>query len=480
MNIREEKHDPMTWEAGMNGARIRATRLVAAMVVALVSSAAGQDAPNRILFTNVNVFDGVTNGLHTSWSVLVEGNMIVGAGPSIDAGANATIIDGRGRTLMPGLIDSHVHFNVNAGLTVPDLQQMTWEEIGARAAYAAQEHFASGFTTVRDMCAMHDGLKKTIDAGYLVGPRIYLAGACIGQTGGHGDWGFANQKPGQSYLEQLELTRMVDGRAEVLAGTRRNFALGAHYLKLMVSGGVTSEKDPIDASQFTNDEIRAAVEVAESYNTYVAVHVHNDVDVNRALDLGVKVIDHGTTISRETAQRIKDLGAFWSPNTAAMDETVWTHPFYQDTTTAPYKKMRSLWDPSQGIFNIIREVRPKVVFNSDFVLLSGVPFRQALDFAKWQVADYMGNFEALRAMTSVGGELAVLTGPRNPYQDGKLGVIEEGAYADILLVDGNPLEDVSAIGGSEQWFDAPPRKQEVSTIRLIMKDGKIYKNTLGN
>lgn len=439
---------------------------------------AAQDATSRVLFTNVRVFNGLDDRVIDA-EVLVEDNMIVEVG-QIDAAANARIIDGGGRTLMPGLIDSHVHFNLNAGLTIPELQQRTWEEIGARAAYAAQEHFASGFTTVRDMCAMHDGLKKTIDAGYLVGPRIYLAGACIGQTGGHGDWGNLNQPKGTSYLEQLEFTRMVDGRAEVLAGVRRNFALGAHYVKIMVSGGVTSEKDPLDTRQMTNEEIAAAVEVAESYNTYVAMHVHNDADVNRGLDLGVKVVDHGTTITMETAQRIKDLGAFWSPNTAAMDEMVWTHPFYQDTTSLPYKKMRALWDPSQGVFDIMREVKPKVVFNSDFVLLSGVPFRQALDFAKWQLAKEIGNFEALKAMTSTGGELALLAGRRNPYPDGRLGVIAPGAYADILIVDGNPLVDITVIGGSSEWFEAPPREQAVGTIRVIMKDGRLYKNTLEN
>lgn len=455
--------------------------ILAAFVVLSVSQplqAWCQDSPNRILLTNVNVFDGVTNELLSGMSVLVEGSLIAEISPGSINADGATVIDGGGRTLMPGLIDSHVHFNLNAGSTLPELQQLTWEEIGARAAHAAQEHLQSGFTTVRDMCGMHTGLKKTIDGGYLEGPRIYLAGGCIGQTGGHGDWGFPNQQPGQSYLEQLEITRMVNGRAEVLAGARRNFAMGAHYIKIMVSGGVTSEKDPIDTSQMTDDEIRAAVEVAESYNSYVAMHVHNDADVNRALDLGVMVVDHGTTITRETAERIRDIGAFWSPNTAAMDEMVWSHPFYQDSTTLPYQKMRALWEPSQGVFDIIRDVRPKVVFNSDFILLSGIPFRQALDFAKWQIADYMGNFEALRSMTSVGGELAALTGPRNPYPDGKLGVIEEGAYADMLIVEGNPLEDISAVGGSEQWFAAPPRGQEVKSIRLIMKNGVIYKNTL--
>jgi imidazolonepropionase-like amidohydrolase len=130
------------------------------------------------------------------------------------------------------------------------------------------------------------------------------------------------------------------------------------------------------------------------------------------------------------------------------------------------------------LFDIINKVKPKIVYNSDFVLLSGITFRKTVDFDKWWVANQFGNLTALRAMTSVAGELAALTGPMNPYPEGKLGVIEEGAYADILIVDGNPLENITVIGANPKWFDAEPRDQDIPTIRIIMKDGVIYKNTL--
>jgi imidazolonepropionase-like amidohydrolase len=278
--------------------------LLAAMLLASSISIAQDAEPSQILFKNVNIFDGVSEELTTDQDVLVEGNLIKQVGAGLSAGPNATVIDGGGKTLMPGLIDSHVHLNMYKDGTLVDLQNSTWEEIGARATAMAREMLSMGFTTVRDMCGAHDGLKKVIDAGLLEGPRVYLAGACLSQTGGHGDWGIAGQRKGESNLERLEITRLVDGRAEMLTGARRNFALGAHYLKIMVSGGVTSTKDPIYQSAFSDGEISAAVETAADYDSYVGMHVFQDSDLGRALDLGVKVVDHGLNISEKTMKKL--------------------------------------------------------------------------------------------------------------------------------------------------------------------------------
>ncbi|MGV6826795.1 MAG: amidohydrolase family protein, partial [bacterium] len=388
------------------------------------------------------------------------------------------VIDGGGRTLMPGLIDSHVHINGYVKGNIISWQNTTWEEIGARAAAMAQEKLMMGFTTVRDMCGAHEGLKKVVDEGTLPGPRLYLAGACIGQTSGHGDWGIAGQRKGESNLERLEITRIVDGVDEMMEGGRRNFSLGAHYLKVMVSGGVTSIKDPIYASQLSDDEVRAAVEIAEDWGSYVAVHVHQDDDVCRALDLGVKVIDHALTISEKCMKKLVAKGAIFSPNLTALSPEALLHPMHQDPEFPPTKKFMWLRSNSAQLIDIMKKHKPVTVFNSDYILLPGVPYRQAVDFTKYNVAREFGNFWALQMMTINGGKLAELTGPENPYPDGKLGVIEEGAYADLLIVDGNPLEDIAAIGANPKWFDAEPREQNVKPIRVIMKDGKIYKNTL--
>jgi len=461
----------------------RVVRLLFVVLTTCLSPAplSAQDPPpHSVLFTNVNVFDGKSEQLIKA-DVLVVGNKIdtVSTEPlTVIQSTNMTTIDGGGRTLMPGLIDSHIHINAYKNGNILTWQNTTWEEIGARAAAMAQEMLMMGFTTVRDMCGAHEGLKIVIDEGLLPGPRMYLAGACLGQTSGHGDWSFAGQRKGESNLERLEITRVVDGRDEIMEGGRRNFALGAHYLKLMVSGGVTSIKDPIYASQLSDDEVLAAVEIADDWGTYVAVHVFLDEDIGRALDLGVKVIDHGMPISEKTMKKLVKKGAFFSPNVTALAPEALEHPMHQDLDFPPTKKFMWLRSQSDQLIGLMKKHRPKTVFDSDYILLTGVPFRQSMDFTKFNVAREFGNFWALQMMTVNGGELAALTGPENPYPDGKLGVIEAGAYADILIVDGNPLEDIRAIGGHDKWFDAEPRGQDVPVIRIIMKDGKIYKNTL--
>lgn len=456
-------------------------RIFACLNIALLCAhcALAQDVPSQVLFTNVNIFNGTDDRLYDNRSVLIKDNMIVSiSSEQFEAGDNTIVIDGGGRTLMPGLIDSHVHINLYKNGALPDMQNVTWEEIGARAVAMTQEMLAMGFTTLRDMCGAHDGLKKVIDEGLIAGPRLYLSGACLSQTSGHGDWNLAPQRKGESNLERLEVTRMLDGRAEVLQGSRRNFALGAHYLKVMVSGGVTSIKDPIYGSQYSDDEILAAVETAEDWGSYVAVHVHQDSDICRVLDLGVKVIDHALTISEECMQKLVEKDAIHSPNLVALAPEALAHPMHQDPTFPPTRKFMWLRDNSAQLIDLIKEYEPTVVFNSDYVLLAGEFYRSSVDFTKFVFAREFGNYWALKMMTANGGELAAMTGSHNPYPDGKLGVIEVGAYADILVVDGNPLEDISAIGGHDQWFDAPPRDQDVPVIRVIMKDGKIFKNTL--
>lgn len=457
---------------------VKTILLAAALLLPASLASAQAKAPSQTLFTNVHVFDGVSGDRIENANVLVEANLIKSVSKkSIDA-PQATVVDGGGRTLMPGLIDSHVHVNMYKDGTIPGLQDTTWEEIAVRSAAFAQEMLAMGFTTVRDMCGAHGGLRAVLDQGLLPGPRIYAAGACLGQTGGHGDWGIAGQRKNESNLERLEITRMVDGTAEMLSGGRRNFALGANYLKIMVSGGVTSIKDPIFQSGLTDEEISAAVQVADSMDSYVAMHVFMDSDLSRALDLGVMVVDHGLTITEPTMKKLVKKGAFFSPNLTALAPEALEHPMHQDPTFPPTAKFLWLRENSEQLIDLVKKFKPKMVLNSDYVLLTGVPYRQSMDFTKAYIARVFGNLWALQMMTSNGGELAALTGRGNPYPEGKLGVIEEGAYADILIVDGNPLEDFSVIGAVDTWFDAEPRDQDVPTIRVIMKDGVIYKNTL--
>ena len=295
--------------------------VVAALAGVVPALAQNKAPPKQVLFTNVNVFDGKADKLATNRRVLVEGNLIKAVGDeTLKAGKGATVINGGGRTLMPGLIDSHAHFNVAMSGGLAALEAARWDEIASIAAHAAQEWLADGFTTVRGMGGTPNGLKRTIDKGLLPGPRIYPSASYISQTSGHGDiiLGSQNNDPGASNLVKLGITQLADGPDAVRAAVRRNFANGASQIKIMIGGGVSSEKGPLFASQFTDAEIRAAVTEAATRNTYVAVHVYQDAHIRRALELGVKSIEHGQFITEKTARFLKEKGAFISPYTAGL------------------------------------------------------------------------------------------------------------------------------------------------------------------
>jgi imidazolonepropionase-like amidohydrolase len=458
--------------------------VVAAMLWAVLGPAIAQEKPKpQTLFVNCNIFDGKADKLDKNKRVLVEGNLIKTIGDTtLKAAKGATVIDCAGRTLMPGLIDSHTHFNLMLDGGPLALENATWEEIGSYAVYAAQEWLKNGITTVRDMGGMHQGMRRVIDKGLLAGPRIYTAGGFISQTSGHGDFRSESGAVGQfdrpkSNTVRLGISRIADSPGEVRGASRSNFAGGADYLKIMIGGGISSEKDPLHSEQFTMGELKAAVGAARQWDTYVAAHVYLDNHIQRGLDAGIKVFDHAQFITKATAQRLKDEGAFISPNVAGMNPDLLKHPVYGNPAGPQYPKVLRFMKDSTNLFNVLREVKPKIVFNTDIVFTSGPKMRAHIDHEKWALAKGIGNFEALKAMTLTGGKLAALTGENNPYP-GKLGVIEQGALADIIIVDGNPLKDIRAIGGNAKWLDAKPRGPEVQPIRMIMKDGKIYKNAL--
>lgn len=456
-----------------------ATVIVAILVSTTAMAQAAQ--PQSYLFTNVMVFDGTSETLRDV-DVLVSGNTIsqISEEPlAVIASTNMTVIDGGGRTLMPGLIDTHVHWNMNQpGLK--EIESARWDRIASVSAGLARDWLMDGFTTARGMGGNADGLKKTIDEGTLAGPRFYPSGGYISQTSGHGDLLLTSQQgdPALSNLLRLGLAQLADGPDEVRAAVRRNFANGASQIKIMVGGGVSSEKGPLFAPQYTDAEITAAVEEAATRDTYVAVHVYQDAHVKRAIELGVKSIEHGQFISEKTARLMKKEDVFISPFLAGvLSDQLFTHPLYGKEGSPQNIKAKEMKRDAGNFIEIIKKVKPKLGFAVDVVMETIEQGRQHRDHEKWIWADSFGNHAALVAMTSSSAELVALSGRNNPYP-GKLGVIEEGALADILLVDGNPLEDITAIGGNPKWFDAEPRGEGIETIRLIMKDGKIYKNTL--
>jgi imidazolonepropionase-like amidohydrolase len=253
-----------------------------------------------MLITNVSIFDGTSEALITGKDVATKGRMI---DKLVDAGGDGSgydqVIDGGGRILIPGLIESHAHLTW-ASIPMTDLQNSLpgYEQVVATAQ--AKNMLMRGVTSVRDMGGPVFGLKRAIDEGIVPSPRIYPSGTFVSQTSGHGDFRQQNEQHalfgGQRFaMERKGHTRIVDGVPLVLAAVRENLRHGASQIKLMVGGGYASPTDPIESTQFSFDEIKAAVDAAADFGTYVAVHVYTPRGANRAIDAGVKVIEHEAT-----------------------------------------------------------------------------------------------------------------------------------------------------------------------------------------
>ena len=272
------------------------------------------------------------------------------------------------------------------------------------------------------------------------------------------------------------MTITVDGRDQVIAAVRQNFSQGASQIKIMAGGGVASVLDPLHTLQFLPEEIEAAVLAARDWDTYVGAHVFSDEGIRRCIDAGVMSIEHGFFASEETLQLMKENGVFLVSQMTGISPYLNHLPALQ---VEPNKsKLENAQELSRNFVANVKKIQPKMAFQSDVVFTTGEGMRMQLDYEKWFHAELFGNFAMLRAATGWAGELLAMSGKANPYPTGKLGVIEKGAYADILVVDGNPLEDISVIGGNPKWYDAEPRGPNIPTIRIIMKDGRIYKNTL--
>jgi imidazolonepropionase-like amidohydrolase len=441
-------------------------------------SFAQDEAPKQTLFTNVNVFDGYAEELQLGMNVLVENNLIkqISADPINTAGA--TVIDGAGRTLMPGMVDLHSHLLANGDKGLADLEaNFTWEDLGIRMAAQARLWLMDGFTTVRDMGGACGGLRRQIDNGTIIGPRVYPACAWIGPPGGHSDMrNFTMpQDKNFSQTERLHISIQVNGADDVTAIARQNFMLGATQIKIMQTGGVASLFDPWQLNGLNEDEIAAAVQVARNYGSYVGAHSYTKDAIMRALEMGVMTIEHGFMFDRDVAKLMKKNGAYLITQMTSQAPGLADIGALQDPRTA--YKLKTAQAAFKDYIANVKEYDPPFGFMIDCV--GGVETcTKQIAYEKYLHADFFGNHHMLKAATGTAGEVLALSGPiMNPYFEGKIGVIEAGAYADILLIDGNPLEDITAIGGVDEWHTAPPR-DGVEKIRIIMKDGVIYKNTL--
>ena len=440
-----------------------------------------EDGQNQTLFRNVNIFDGRNNKLSMGMNILVVDNLIERISKdSIEVDESATVIEGEGRTLMPGLIDGHAHVMINADYGQIETN-MDITDLSYRASKVMERFLMDGFTSVRDMGGPAFGLQRNIDSGIIIGPRLYPSGAFISQTSGHGDFreradaGFTiNQDGDISNFESFGMGIVADGVPEVLKATRLNLRNGATQIKIMAGGGGSSRFDPIDTTQYSKEEVCAIVEAVKDWGTYVSAHVFTDRAMNRLLECGVMAFDHGFFMSPETMRKISKAGVYVVPQMWGISPDLARNPLMPEEKIP---LVMQLGEQYKDFGRNLLKNNVKVVFASDYVGEFADAERARRYEIWWRTQTFDSNFEVLKQMTSTAGELLALSGPRNPYQKGKLGVIEEGAYADILLIDGNPLEDVSVIGGTDKWFDADPEWKPIDTINVIMKDGEIYKNT---
>lgn len=278
--------------------------------------AAGQTAKPQTLFTNVNVFDGESETLIKNASVLVEGNFIMQVSTNKIAAPGAKVIDGGGRTLMPGLIDVHYHA-MFAAMSISELLTSLEGYINLVAAKNAEQLLLQGFTTVRDVGGNSFSLKRAIDQGIVAGPRIYPSGPMISQTSGHSDfrpYTAVPADPGEPlpYMERNAEVLVADGVPEVMRRVREVLRMGASQIKLAAGGGVASDYDPLDVSQYTFEETKAAVDVAKTWNTYVTVHAYTPDAIETAIRAGVKCIEHGQLVDEATAKLMAEKGVWLS------------------------------------------------------------------------------------------------------------------------------------------------------------------------
>ena len=438
------------------------SNLLSSFLVFCVSTSVCLAQQKTILINNVEIFDG-KNDQTIKGNVLIEGNLItkVSSNPiPTNKSANVQIIDGKGRFLMPGMIDAHYHA-MFSNLSQVALLTGNLGFVNLVAGKNAEALLQSGFTSIRDLGGPVFGLKQAIDAGVTPGPRIWPSGAFISQTGGHGDFRLPNDIPsdparGLSYAERINAAAIADSPDAVRLKAREQLMLGASQIKLMAGGGVSSIYDPLDVTQYTEQELRAAVEAAENWGTYVTVHAYTPRAIQQAIRAGVKCIEHGQLIDEETVKLMVEKNIFWS-----------LQPFVDEGdkgVLSPESRAKQLemYQGTDTAFDLAKKYKLKIAYGTDVLFdakKASRPDLQLLKMKRW-----FSNVEILKMVTGNNGELLAFSGKRSPYS-GKIGIIEEGALADLILMDGNLIQNLELIS-------------EPDKMVLVMKDGVIFKNLL--
>ena len=469
---------------GITALVIAATLTVAAVPSTLLAAgpaptkaaAKEEKKPIHILFTNVNIFDGFNPKLQKGMSVLVENNFIKEVGKNIKKPDGAYVVDGKGRTMTPGLIDMHQHVMLNPPQGTASYQARWDDAAGGAFAIHHLNHnmLMKGITSVRDIAGDPLDVAKAIDSGFLPGPRIYSSGGAIGQTGGHSDF-LARNIPPDILKNDLDMgqrtqnTWVVDGPTEVTRAARMNLRRGAAFLKVMGGGGVASEFDPLEIMGLAEDEVKRAVEIAKDNGTYVAVHAYHDDSYNRHLDLGTRSFEHGFLITEPTVKRMVK-------RYKKKKDIVWSFQCFMSISSfGSYESMPAFFTHEQKVKGVkvgkgARNAAKMMNKHGMFIVGGSDMFSPGLverikEDITCNVDAGFTAAQALKHWTGNAGVVLKWSGPKDPYPTYKLGTIAKDAYADILLWDGDPTQNIKLI-------------LDESKLNFIMKDGLVYKNTL--
>ena len=418
----------------------------------------------KTLIGNVNVFDGKNSTILEHQNIVIDNHLVT----EIFSGEHSQeqfdqVIDGKGQYAIPGLTDAHVHL----GKTHIDGATASYDAIiGAVVAGKLLDH---GITTVRDAGSVTTGLKRAIDEGVIPGPRIFPSMNYLSQTCGHGDSEYAHYNRDIQYRNPRGVA-LCDGVAECRRAVREQFFLGASQIKIMAGGGMSSICDPVETLQFSLEEMKAIVETTADYGSYVLAHLYTPSCIQRAVEAGVKSLEHGHWIDEETAKLIKDKDVFLNPCPQfTLEEVKWNHMGEFSDQPSQLKKKKKpgsarVKEQMEETTNLINKYDLKILFGTDLMIMyNEYEPRESLDFTEYKKR--FGSYKGLLAATGNFHEITKLTTYQNPYPDGHIGVLTKGSYADIVITKGNPVENLDILG-------------DVNNILLVMKDGKVYKNSL--
>lgn len=410
-----------------------------------------------LILRNGRVLDPAEGTLKSGLDVVIEGERIIEVRPTCYAEqADAMVIDLAGRTVMPGLIDCHVHVLASsANLGFNALQPNAI--ITIRALPILKAMLERGFTTVRDAGGADWALARSIALGLVPGPRIFASGKALSQTGGHGDFrargALISSEPCSCCFRAGAIARVVDGVDNVRLAVREELQQGANQIKIMASGGVASPTDPIANTQYSEAEIRAIVDETDAANTYVMAHAYTPRAIKRAIECGVRTIEHGNLADPETAAMMARYGAFAVP-TQVTYEMLSEHGERYGLPAESVAKIAEVREAGRRALLTFAEAGVPMGYGSD--LLGEMHQYQTYELKIR--AELLGNLEAIRSATSVAARVL--------QREQELGCVSAGALADLLVVNGNPLSDIGCLIGQGEKLD------------LIIQGGKLVKNTL--